>query len=137
MPADANERTGRGIVEAFGRGSMDDLLSHLAPDLVWRCPGNNALAGRYTRDTVARFFGGLWQRSGGTVSLELDDLLVSDERVVWFLRMTASTEDRALDVLIASPGYMGRDGKIHEVWFLPSDQGAWDAFWSDPPPRSR
>jgi ketosteroid isomerase-like protein len=130
MGAAENRTTAQSAVDSFQRGDLRTLLGLFSDDVVWRAPGRGALAGTYQKDNLQEFFGRLVELSGGTARLEIVEILTSDERIVWFLRFTASRDAKRLDVLLAQPCRVDADGKIAETWFLPSDQQAWDLFWS-------
>jgi ketosteroid isomerase-like protein len=130
LGAEENRRTAQTAVDSFQKGDLGTLLGLFSDDVVWRAPGRSRLAGTYRKHNMMDFFGSLVELSGGTAHVEIDDVLTSDARIVWFLRFTAQREGKHLDVLLAQPCRVDAEGKIAETWFLPSDQQAWDLFWS-------
>ena len=71
----------RGTYEAFGRGDIPAVMATLDENIVWNAPAvlphAMAVAGR---DDVGRFFQNLASTWEG-FSLEVDDLVASDDRV--------------------------------------------------------
>jgi uncharacterized protein len=130
MGAEANRKTARMAVESFQAGDLGSLLALFSDKAVWRAPGRGPLAGTYGKENLKDFFGKLVELSGGTARPEIVEILTSDDRIVWFLRFTAHRDLKNLDVLLAQPCRVDAEGKIAETWFLPSDQQAWDLFWS-------
>jgi ketosteroid isomerase-like protein len=130
MGAEENRNTARMAVESFQSGDLGSLVRLFSDDAVWRAPGRGPLAGTYRRENLKDFFGKLVELSAGTARPEIVEILTSDERIVWFLRLTARRNGKNLDVLLAQPCRVDAEGKIAETWFLPSDQQAWDLFWS-------
>ena len=80
------------------------------------------------RDTITRFFGRLQERSSGTMTAAVVDVLGSDNHVVIFLRVTATRDGKQLDVLVAHFATVG-EGGFERNWFLPSDVAAWNRFF--------
>jgi carbon monoxide dehydrogenase subunit G len=67
--------------------------------------------------------------SGGTLRVEVHDILANDEHGVALVRGTGQRGAKS----IADNGvqvFHLRDGKATEVWFHPGDQAASDEFWS-------
>ena len=77
---------------------------------------------------------GFWARvrelSGGTVSLEILDVLAGDDNAVALVKVFAEREGRKLDGSFQAWAYRIADGRIQEFWFLVEDRYAVDAFWS-------
>jgi ketosteroid isomerase-like protein len=130
MGADANRITAKTAVDSFQKGDLESLMRLFSDQALWRAPGHGPLAGTYEKASLPEFFSKLIDLSEGTARPEIVEVLTSDERIVWFLRFTARRDGKNLDVLLAQPCRVAPDGKIAETWFLPSDQRAWDEFWS-------
>jgi ketosteroid isomerase-like protein len=77
----------RNIYDAFGRGDVPAILAALGEDIEWHAPENLPHGGEFRgRDAVGRFFAGIgenWQ----DLTLEIEDLLSGDERVVVLARI--------------------------------------------------
>ena len=116
--------------DAFSKGDMDTINEIFADDIVWHIAGRSALAGDYKgKNEVFSFFGQLAERSGGTFSLELHDVLGNDEHVTALTRERGEREGKTLDVNGVHVWHV-RDGKVVEFWDAPLDQYEADEFWS-------
>lgn len=115
---------------AFGKGDLDALRDLIAPNCTWHVLGDNMLAGEYRGiDDVLAFFGRLAVETGGTLNIEVRDLMATDDHAVALVHSTASRGDRTLS---DDPVHVFRmeDGKVVEFWSYPKDAAATDAFWS-------
>jgi uncharacterized protein len=129
--AHPNEDLLREGYAAFGRGDLDALQNQFfAPDITWHFPGKSPFAGDY--QGVAEVLGWLartFELSGGTIRVELNDVLANDELAVALVTINAQREGKELaDGSVQV--YRVRDGKIAEVWNHPADLYVNDAFWS-------
>jgi ketosteroid isomerase-like protein len=127
-----NEELLREAFAAFQRGDLAALQSkYFAEDIRYHVPGRSPVSGDYQgTDEVFAFFGRLFELSGGTLRLELHDVIANDQHGVALFTVRAEREGRQLadnEVLIAHPS---PDGKAAEVWTQPGDQYASDEFWS-------
>ena len=114
--------------EAFSRRDMDSLRTFWADDIVYHVPGANPIAGDHKGlDGVLALFAKLVEMNVRIV--EVHDVLASDDHVVALVRGTASRQGKELSVKQANI-YHVRDGKIKEAWLLPTDQRAFDEFFS-------
>jgi ketosteroid isomerase-like protein len=128
--ADLNARIVRELFDAFARRDVFALRRFFDDDAVWRVAGASPLAGSYRgRREIVRFLGSLPRLTNRTYSARLIDVLASDKRAAALYRATGDREDRVLDIdqlLLFTFG----DGVVIDVVALPSDQAAFDAFWS-------
>jgi uncharacterized protein len=127
-----NEELLREAVAAFQRGDMAALQSkYFAEDIRYHVPGRSPVSGNYHGpDEVLAFFGRLFELSGGTLRIELHDVVANDQHAVALFTVRAEREGRQLadnEVLISRPS---PDGKLAEIWTQPYDQYASDEFWS-------
>jgi len=91
--AHPNEDLLRRGYDAFGRGDMAAISELFADDIVWHVPGNNPLAGDYKgRDNVLAYFGKSVELTGGTLRVEVHDILANDEHGVALTRDTAQRD---------------------------------------------
>lgn len=125
-----NEELYRKGFEAFQKGDTETLKDHFAEDIVWHVAGRGPFAGDYKGIAeVIGLFGRQMESTGGTLKLELHDLLADDEHVVALVRTTADRNGKRIN----DPGVHVvhvRDGKLSESWFHPSDQYAVDEFFA-------
>jgi len=130
VPAADNEKVVRQIFDAFARKDGFSLRGAFADDAVWSVPGSTVMSGTYSgREEIFRFLGRLPKETGGTYGSQLIDVLASDERAAALYRASGERNGRRLDleqVLL----FRFRDGLIREVLALPSDQVAFEEFWS-------
>ena len=114
--------------EAFSRRDMDSLRTFWADDIVYHVPGGNPFAGDHKGlDAVLALFAKLVEMNVRIV--EVHDVLASDDHVVALVRGTANRQGKQLSANQANI-YHVRDGKITEAWLLPTDQRAFDEFFS-------
>jgi ketosteroid isomerase-like protein len=118
------------IHTAFTTGDMDTLATFFDESVVWHTPGEHPLAGVY-EGKAATFasFAEEFERSDGTYSVEVRDVIANDQHIVALLHATASREDKRLDddyVIV----FGVRDGKIRAAWEVWRDQASVDKFWS-------
>jgi ketosteroid isomerase-like protein len=123
-----NVATFRTIYTAFNTGDMETLASFFDEDVVWHTPGRHILTGTYEgRAATFASFAEEFERSGGTYSVEVRDVLANDDHIVAFLHATADREGKRLDQEYAIVFAM-RDGKIHAAWEVWKDQPSDDEF---------
>lgn len=125
-----NEDVVRRIFGAFADKQGFALRDLFAPDAVWIVPGDGAMAGVHRgRDSIFRFLARLPKETDGTYTSQLVDVLVSDDRAAALYRASGERHGRRLDldqVLL----FRIEDGLVSEVLALPSDPGAFEAFWA-------
>lgn len=128
--AHPNEELIRGGYDAFAKGDVADVLSRFADDITWHVSGRSAVAGDYHgHQEVMGFFGKLQEMTGGTFSLELHDLLATDDHAVALLRARAERNGEARSFDVAHVWHV-RDGKATEFWALSTSPYEDDEFWS-------
>ena len=126
-----NEDQLRRGYEAFANGDMDTLVSLWTDDIVWHSPGRSPLAGDYKgAEEILGLFAQLVERSGGTFSVELHDVLANDTHGVGLSVGRAERNGKTLETKDAIVFHF-RGDKISEVWLQSFDQYAGDEFWSD------
>ena len=126
----ANEDVVRRIFGAFADKQGFALRDLFAADAVWIVPGDGAMAGVHRgRDSIFRFLARLPKETDGTYTSQLVDVLVSDDRAAALYRASGERHGRRLDldqVLL----FRIEHGLVREVLALPSDPGAFEAFWA-------
>jgi ketosteroid isomerase-like protein len=130
MAAADDLETIRAGYEAFGRGDIPAVLEKLDPEIAWHIPGRSPMAGTYKGyDEIVGFFTQLMERSGGTFSLEMHDLMASDGHVVALTKERGQRDGRDLDSNVVHIWHM-RAGKAVEFFGVSQDLYASDEFWS-------
>ena len=130
--AHPNEVLLREAFAAFTRGDIEALQTKdFAEDIRYHIAGRSLIAGDYEGvGEVLGLFGRLFELSGGTLRLELHDVVANDEHGVALFTVHAEREGKQLadnEILIAHPT---PDGKAAEIWTQSTDTYASDEFWS-------
>jgi ketosteroid isomerase-like protein len=129
--AHPNEDLVREGYAAFGRGDLDTLQTRFFADGIrWHFPGRSPFGGDYTgAGEVLTWLGRTFEASGGTIRIELHDVIGNDDHVVALTTVRAEREGRTL-VDNSVQVFHIHDGKVTEVWTHPADLYASDEFWS-------
>ncbi len=128
MAEHPNAQLWRRAQEAFSRRDMDALRTLWADDIVYHVPGASPIAGDHKGlDAVLALFAKIVEM--GIRIVDVHDVLASDDHVVALVRGTASRRGQQMSMNQANI-YHVRDGKIAEAWLLPTDQLAFDEFFS-------
>ena len=129
--AHPNEDLVRRGYAAFGSGDMATLNDLFTDGIVWHTPGRSPVSGDAVgKEAVFGYFAKLAELTGGSLKLELHDVLANDEHAVALMTSHAARPDgRTIDD-IATQVFHISDGKVTESWFHPGDQYAADEFWS-------
>jgi ketosteroid isomerase-like protein len=126
-----NEVLLREAFAAFMRGDLEALQTkYFAEDIRYHVAGRSQIAGDYEGiGEVLGFFGRLFELSGGTLRLELHDVVANDEHGVALFKVLAERDGKQLadnEFLVAHPT---PDGKAAEIWTQSTDVYASDEFW--------
>jgi hypothetical protein len=126
-----NEDFVRDGYAAFGRGDIQTLKdTFFAEDIRWHFPGKSQMAGDYQGvDDVLAWLGKTFELSGGTITIDLHDVIGNDEHVVSLSTVRAQREGQSYEDNTAQVFHI-KDGKVTEVWANPGDIYATDAFWA-------
>jgi ketosteroid isomerase-like protein len=116
---------------AFARGDMEALQREFfAEDIRWHYPGRSPFGGDYQGlSEVMAWLGRTFEVSGGTIHIELHDVVGNDQHVAGLTRVRAERPGKKLEDNTVQVFHV-RDGKVTEVWTSPGDQYASDEFWS-------
>ena len=125
-----NEDLVRRGYDAFARGDTETMSQVLDPDVIWHAPGRSPLAGDFRGfDEVLAFFGRSMETTGGTLRVEVQDVMVNDRGAAVLQRSTAQREGKSLDDLGVSV-FRIENGKAVEVWQHSGNPYAADEFFS-------
>jgi len=132
MSAQSNAEAMRKGYAAFSRGDMDMLRNELfTPDIVWHQGGRNQTSGDYRgSDAVIGLFGKLFQLTDGTFSVDVHDMLASEDHVVVLARVDAKRGGKTLQHGEYSHICHFRDGKLSEAWIVDTDPYEQDEFFA-------
>ena len=121
----------RRLYESFAAGDVRAVAGLLVEDVVFRGPGTGINAGDHRgRDGVLAFFAQAAHLTGGTLRIEVRDVLVGDDYVAAVATYRATRPDRA--PLENNLVHLMRfeDGRIAESWFHSRNQYEVDEFWA-------
>jgi ketosteroid isomerase-like protein len=129
--AHPNEDLVRRGYAAFGTGDMAALDGLFADDVVWHVGGRGPLSGDYAgKDAVFAYFGRLAEATGGSLRIDIHDVLANDEHVVALTTTNAERQGKSLTDSTGVQVFHVRDGRVTETWFTPTDQYTSDEFFS-------
>ena len=134
MTAQNAELIRRGY-EAFSRADLTTVFEMLGQDITWHVPGSSPLSGDYKgHDQVGAFFAATMELSGGTFTIDVQDILARQDRVVVLCTVAAERHGQSW----SSPEvHVWRVAGAKAVDFreFQGDQQNEDKFWSSPGPR--
>jgi ketosteroid isomerase-like protein len=121
----------RAAYAAFDKADLDGALADLADDAVFHFTGEGPNSGDHKgREAIEAALVSNYQLTGGTQKLEIHDIFADDARAVIVLRETAERVDGAtLDMEESHVLAINADGKITDLWDLPTDPEAHDRFF--------
>jgi uncharacterized protein len=109
---------------------FDGLSELLSEHITWHVPGHNPLAGtHHGRPAVLRVLRQLVKLTGGTSTVSTAALLSGADLVAVVEHGSARTATATIEIRNVSLFRVSK-GRIQEMWFLPGDQYALDAFWA-------
>ncbi|MFN0283902.1 MAG: nuclear transport factor 2 family protein [Kineosporiaceae bacterium] len=128
MSAESNAALVRTMIEKFLHGDLAAVGRCFAADAVWELPGRGTLAGEYKGpDAIIGFLARAFELSGGTLRLDVLDVLASDTGTAHVQRVTADNRGRQLDC-VEVLAHEIVDGLIIHTYHRP-DAHAIDAFF--------
>jgi ketosteroid isomerase-like protein len=131
MPEHPNVQKIRSAYSAFAAADLAVALKDLAPDAVFHFNGSGPLSGDHTGvDEISAALIGTFELTGGTQKLDIASIFADDHHGVVVLRETASRPDGAtLDVDEVHVLAIDGEGRITDLWDLPSDPASHDRFF--------
>lgn len=122
-----NEKVLRAALDALSAGDERAYADVVADEMVVHVPGRSRLAGDLHGRGV--FGAKVRELTGGTLTIEVHDVLGSDAHAIGIYTMRVQCPDRSLEWRHVNI-YHIRDGKIVEVWQNPFEQEAFDEFFA-------
>ena len=114
---------------AFGSGDMQVLDRLIADDVQWHISGDSAISGTYKgKQEVFGFFGKLAEISQGTFSLDVHDIVASDDHTVVLTRATGERDGLQHDTMDVHVIHLS-DDQITSFWSFNWDQAESREFW--------
>lgn len=124
----ARELAGRAW-QAVSSGDITALEALCTEEIVWHASGRGSHAGdHHGREGVLAYLAGVGE-DVLRFNAELQDVLVGDATAAILLRASGRRDERALDAIYVVLLRFEGD-RIAEVWSIPQDQHAVDAFWA-------
>jgi ketosteroid isomerase-like protein len=124
----------------YAGGPAAPLRELLTDDIVWRVPGDNAIAGVYTGiDAVMEYFARRRDLAARTFRMHPGELLVGGGEHAAVLT-DGTVLLHGVEQSWSTVGlYRFRGDRIAACWLLPLDPGQFDRIWAAPSalPRSR
>lgn len=115
--------------QAFEKGDMAWMDEHLSDDVVWHVGGNSKWAGAYEgKAKVLDLFGRQAQAMGGAPSVDIHDILGSDDHVVALGTASATGPDGSSAEWKFAQVFHIKGGKATEVWGMTESDAAVDPF---------
>lgn len=114
----------RRMYAAINDRDLDAVAEAFAPNAIWHGAGTQV----HGNETIAEMVGELIEASGHTLSIELHDVLASDEHVVALQITRAERDDQRLEDRVVYVFHID-DRRITEAWFN-GDPSVQDAFWT-------
>jgi ketosteroid isomerase-like protein len=122
--------TKRGFA-AFATGDMATLTELLADDCVWHVNTGSSLDGDYQgRDATFAYFAQLAQAVGGSLDIQLHDILANDDHVTALCNITATRNGTTMTDQFVQVFHVS-NGKTTEAWAAACNPARAVEFWKD------
>lgn len=131
MAEHPNVQKVRAAYEAFSAGDLTAALKDLAPEAVFHFNGSGPLSGDHKGlDDISAALIGTFELTAGTQKLDVSGVFADDDHAVVVIRETARRPDGAtLDMDEVHVLAIDSEGRITDLWDLPSDPDAHDLFF--------
>jgi ketosteroid isomerase-like protein len=114
---------------AFAAGDIAVMNETIDENVVWHDRSGGPLAGDYVgRDATYAYFAKLTQELGGTMKIELHDVLANDDHVTALCNVTATRNGRTVSDQAVQVFHV-RDGKVIEAFGATTDPQQSIDFW--------
>jgi ketosteroid isomerase-like protein len=124
----ANARRG---YEAFAAADFETLSEVLDENVVWHVSTGSALDGDYQgRDATYGYFAQLAQETGGSLEIELHDVLANGDHVTALCNVTATRNGVTMSDQMVQVFHMG-EGKVTEAFTASCNPARALEFWKD------
>ena len=119
----------RAAYDGFARGDLEPLMGALTDDIAWEDSTLGPLAGNYVgREEVLGLFGRMMEVYGGSLQLEVVDILANDGRGVVLTRERGTTREGHLE-WTGVHLWEFRDGRCAR--FTAYNDAGYQRFWSE------
>jgi uncharacterized protein len=128
--AHPNEDLLRRGYEAFSTGDLDTVFSLFASDMVWHNGGSNQLSGDFRgHEAIMGMFGKLIEVTGGTLRLDIHDVLVNDTHGAVLVTAHSERDGEPMAVREVNIWHLA-DGKATEFWVFAEDSAELDKMFA-------
>jgi len=115
---------------ALSAGDFDAAFERVSEDVVWHIDATHPLAGDVRgKPALRRRLAEFGERSGGTVRLDLKDVMGNGAFVALTIHFSAQREGRSMS-MDGVDLFRMEGGKVAEIWLFSADQDEEDRFWS-------
>ena len=131
MAEHANVGRVRDAYDAFASADLNGSLQDLSADAVFHFSGDGPNSGDHKgRAAIEKALIANYELTGGTQKFDIKGIYADDEHAVVVLRETATRTDGAtLDMDEVHVLAVDADGKITDLWDLPTDEAAHAQFF--------
>ena len=135
VPEHPHAAMARRAWDALSRGDSEALRALLAPDVLWHATARRTpwTGGHRGPDAILDFLARVGEVAD-EFRARMVDLLVSEERVLIAFHVQIRVGSRRVELDYLLLGRVAK-GRFAEIWTLPLDPDAIEAFWSAPPSR--
>ncbi len=116
-------------LQALSNGDTETLRALWADDIVWQTKGPSPWEGELKgHDAILDFLGSLGEVGDAGYQIDIEDIMIGEERAAIVLNIKAQRLDKNLDAnFILLARIVGR--RIHEVITVPIDASSVADFW--------
>jgi len=125
--AHANADTMRKIDEAMTAGDVDAFFAHFTDDVKLHASGRNQLAGDHEGKEAFKALFAKFMEATGDYSFDNHAYLADEEHGVTLQTSKLQKGGQTLELQEAFIMHF-RDGKVSEMWYVPLNQAAFDAW---------
>jgi hypothetical protein len=130
MAEHPNATLAREAFDAMARGDTDWLVAHMHPDVVLHQGGRFPTAGTYRgRDAVFGHMMEFFTLVEFSMKTAVHDIAATDDHAISLVQVSIDYQGRHLDFDEAHIWHI-RDGQTTEMWGVPKDPYAVDAFFA-------
>lgn len=128
MSQAANKKLALNAWRGVSEGDPQALIETWDPEIVWHAAGTHPWAGRYEGiETVLNHLAVIGE-SSDQFDAELDEVLTSDHRIVYFFRAHIRLGTRTADVdYVMSANH--ENGRMTYIWLAPLEPEILAALW--------
>ena len=114
----------------FAKGDLDSVLAVCAENITFQVAGKSKLAGKFDKKTFReQFVTQLMELSGGTLKVEVHDILASDRHAVALISDHLTRRSETIQIRTAHV-WRFEDGKPVAWYEYPRDMYQYDTIWS-------